>query len=172
MFGADGELLVNSRTYPAPALSIAHARRFRQSQSHSSRSLLFPADVRTVSQTDVFNTTQGRSAPDGRFLGVVSIALRSDYFSSFYRDLTGGDPSLALGLYRQDGQLLVRYPGWPPGTEPAAHTPFTDALRDKELFGHVRMTSSVDGAERLLAFRRVGDYPLYVMSAYATDAIF
>ncbi|SIO58808.1 hybrid sensor histidine kinase/response regulator [Paraburkholderia phenazinium] len=172
VFGADGKLLVNSRAYPVPAISNATRDDFVRAKAIRPEAYFSLPMYGPVSQTDVFNTTLGRSAADGRFLGVVSIALRSDYFSRFYADLTGGDPSLALGLYRQDGQLLVRYPGWPPGTEPLAHTPFTNALRDKELFGHVRMTSSVDGVERLLAFRRIGDYPLYVMSAYATNAIF
>jgi signal transduction histidine kinase/CheY-like chemotaxis protein len=35
----------------------------------------------------------------------------------------------------------------------------------------VRQRSVIDGAERLLAFRRVGDYPLYVMSGYETSSI-
>jgi signal transduction histidine kinase/CheY-like chemotaxis protein len=172
IFGADGKLLVNSRAYPAPTLSIGTRDDFISARAIRPEPYFSLPMYGAVSQTDVFNTTLGRSAADGRFLGAVTIALRNDYFSRFYRELTDGDPSLALGLYRQDGQLLVRYPGWPPGTSLTARTPFTDALRDKELFGHVRMTSSVDGVERLLAFRRVGDYPLYVMSAYATDTIF
>jgi signal transduction histidine kinase len=172
IFGVDGKLLVNSRAYPAPALSIGQRDDFISARAIRPEPYFSLPMYGPVSQTDVFNTTLGRSAADGRFLGAVTIALRSAYFANFYRELMGGDPSLALGLYRQDGQLLVRYPGWPAGTSLTAHTPFTDALRDKELFGHVRMTSSVDGVERLLAFRRVGDYPLYVMSAYATEAIF
>jgi len=172
IFDPAGKLLVNSRAYPAPDVSIATRDDFLSAKAIRPSTYFSLPMYGQVSQTDVFNTTLARSTADGRFLGEVSIALRSDYFSRFYSDLTGGDPSLALGLYRQDGQLLVRYPGWPPGTELSAHTPFTDALRDKELFGHVRMTSSVDGVERLLAFRRVADYPLYVMSAYATSAIF
>ncbi len=172
VFGADGKLLVNSRAYPAPALSIGQRDDFIAARAIRPEPYFSLPMYGPVSQTDVFTTTIGRSAADGRFLGAVTIALRSAYFANFYRDLTGGDPSLALGLYRQDGQLLVRYPGWPRGTLLSARTPFTDALRDRELFGHVRMTSSIDGIERLLAFRRVGDYPLYVMSAYATQAIF
>jgi signal transduction histidine kinase/CheY-like chemotaxis protein len=124
-----------------------------------------------LSQTNVFTTATGRSDADGRFLGVVSVALRNEYFSRFYRELTNGDSSLAMGLYRQDGNLLVRYPPWPAGAKPTPQSKFTQALRDKQLFGHVRLNSTVDGVERLLAFRRVGDYPLYVMSAYATSSI-
>jgi signal transduction histidine kinase/CheY-like chemotaxis protein len=36
----------------------------------------------------------------------------------------------------------------------------------------VRVNSSVDGVERILAFRRVGDYPLYVASGFPTSVIF
>ena len=64
----------------------------------------------TLSQTNVFNTAIGRIGEGGTFLGVVSVALRSEYFSRFYRELTNGDTSLALALYRADGNLLVRYP--------------------------------------------------------------
>lgn len=172
IFDADGKLLVNSRLYPAPPLSIAARDDFEAARAIRPEPYFSLPKHAALSQTDVFNTTIGRSSGDGRFLGVVSIALRSEYFARFYSDLTAGDPSLALGLYRQDGQLLVRYPSSPNDVTPSAHTPFNDALRDKELFGHVRMTSSTDGVERLLAFRRVGDYPLYVMSAYATAAIY
>jgi signal transduction histidine kinase len=172
VFGPDGTLLVNSRVYPAPPLSIAARDDFVSARGQRPVPYFSLPMHGAVTQTDVLNTTQARSSPDGRFLGVVSIALRSAYFLNFYSDLTGGDPALALGLYRQDGNLLARYPDWPQGVRLTPHTPFADAMRDKQLFGHVRLNSSVDGTERLLAFRRVGDYPLYVMSAYATSAIF
>ncbi|RFU45270.1 hybrid sensor histidine kinase/response regulator [Paraburkholderia sp. DHOC27] len=172
VFGADGNLLVNSKVYPAPNVSVDSRDDFISARAIRPEPFFSKPMHGRISNTDVFNTTIGRSTGDGRFLGAVSIAMRSDYFAHFYSDLTSDDPSLALALYRQDGQLLVRYPSWPAGANPAAHTPFNDALRDKQLSGHVRMTSSVDGVERLLAFRKVGDYPLYVMSAYATAAIF
>jgi signal transduction histidine kinase/CheY-like chemotaxis protein len=172
IFGSDGKLLVNSRAYPVPAISVDSRGDFISAKAIRPEPYFSLPMRGRISQTDVFNTTIGRSTADGRFLGVVSIAMRNDYFARFYSDLTSGDPSLALGLYRQDGQLLVRYPAWPKDATPAAHTPFKEALRDQQLSGHIRMKSSVDGIERLLAFRRVGDYPLYVMSAYATSAIF
>ncbi|MFM0566351.1 cache domain-containing protein, partial [Paraburkholderia sediminicola] len=169
--GANGNLLVSSRAYPAPVMSTSQredftAARAMRPQPYFSLPLFGP-----LSQTNVFNTVTGRSGENGQFLGVVSVALRTDYFSRFYRELTNGDTSLSLALYRQDGSLLVRYPAWPTGAKPTQQSAFTAALRDKQLFGHIRLTSTVDGVERLLAFRRVGDYPLYVMSAYDTASI-
>ncbi|OAJ63740.1 hybrid sensor histidine kinase/response regulator [Paraburkholderia ginsengiterrae] len=171
LLGVDGDLLVSSRTFPAPAVSIGQRDDFLMAKAMRPQPYFSLPMVGPVSQNDVFITSTGRVGADGQFLGVVSVALRRDYFSRFYRDLTNGDPALALGLYRQDGNLLVRYPPWPAGAKPTAHSAFTQALRDKQLFGHVRLNSTVDGVERLLAFRRVGDYPLYVMSAYATSSI-
>ncbi|WP_345816399.1 ATP-binding protein [Paraburkholderia sp. PREW-6R] len=171
LLGVNGALLVSSRAYPAPEMSTRQGDDFATAKAMRPEPYFSLPIYGPISQTNVFNTLMGRSGADGQFLGVVSVALRSDYFSRFYRDLTGGDASLAMGLYRQDGNLLVRYPAWPAGAKPSAASQFAQALRDRQLFGHIRLKSTVDGVERLLAFRRVGDYPLYVMSAYATSSI-
>jgi signal transduction histidine kinase/CheY-like chemotaxis protein len=75
-----------------------------------------------------------------------------------------------MGLYRQDGNILVRLPDAESAAKPAANTPFTKALAQAVREGRVDMASTVDGTDRILSFRRVGDYPLYVASGYATDA--
>jgi signal transduction histidine kinase/CheY-like chemotaxis protein len=171
LLGVNGDLLVSSLTYPAPAIATSRREDFSAAKAMRPQPYFSPALFGPLSQTNVFNTAIGRSGENGDFLGVVYVALRTEYFSRFYRELTNGDASLALGLYRQDGSPLVRYPAWPAGVKPTPQSAFTAALRDKQLFGHIRLKSTVDGVERLLAFRRVGDYPLYVLSAYETAAI-
>jgi len=171
LIGAHGDLLVSTRAYPAPPVSVSQREDFvaaRAMRPHFYFSLPMHG---ALSQTNVFSTAIGRIGAEGAFLGVVSVALRTEYFSRFYRELTNGDPSLALALYRQDGNLLVRYPPWPGGAKPPASDAFAAALRDKQFSGHVRVKSPVDGVERLVTFRRVGDYPLYVTSAYARASI-
>uniref|UniRef100_UPI0004CFFF4F ATP-binding protein n=1 Tax=Caballeronia sordidicola TaxID=196367 RepID=UPI0004CFFF4F len=123
-------------------------------------------------QADVFTTSVGRSLNDGRFAGVVSIALKRDYFADFYRDLSNGEPGMSVGLYRRDGGILVHEPPTRPGITHVRDPAFTSAMRNNELFGRVRIRSSIDGVERVVAFRRAGDYPLYVTSAIPTGAIF
>ncbi|MEA3128354.1 MAG: hypothetical protein QOF46_149, partial [Paraburkholderia sp.] len=171
LLGVNGELLVSSLSYPAPALSTNRREDFITARAMRPQPYFSQAVFGPLSQTNVFNTVTGRSGENGQFLGEVSVALRTEYFSRFYRELTNGDTSLVLGLYRQDGSLLVRYPAWAAGARPSPQSAFTAALRDKQLSGHIRLKSTVDGVERLLAFRRVGDYPLYVVSAYATASI-
>jgi signal transduction histidine kinase/CheY-like chemotaxis protein len=171
LLGVNGDLLVSSLAYPAPVMSIAERDDFRSAKVMRPQPYFSLPMFGPLSKTEVFTTAIGRSGADGQFLGVVTVALRTEYFSRFYRELTNGDPALALGLFHQDGNLLVRYPPWPGGKRPAVHSAFGAALRDKQVSGIVRQRSIIDGAERLLAFRRVGDYPLYVMSACTISSI-
>ncbi|WP_175941281.1 hybrid sensor histidine kinase/response regulator [Caballeronia sp. BCC1704] len=171
VFGANGALLVNSRRYPAPDVSIAERDDFLSARAFAPVTY-FSLPLRgKVAQSDVFTTTMGRISHNGQFLGVVSIALNRDYFVDFYREIAAGDSALVIGLYRRDGGILVRYPPSPASSQAANNTPFTDAFRNNELFGRVRMTSTIDHVERVLAYRRVGEFPLYVATGYATSVV-
>ncbi|WP_244817025.1 hybrid sensor histidine kinase/response regulator [Caballeronia sp. Lep1P3] len=170
LFGVNGELLANSRWYPAPHISVADRDDFRSARALAPVTYFSRPLLGKLAQSDVFTTTMGRIGRDGQFLGVVSIALKRDYFVDFYHEIAAGDNALVIGLYRRDGGILVRYP---PGKEaqPANNTPFTQAFRSNELYGRLRMTSTVDHVERVLAYRRVGDFPLYVATGYATSVV-
>ncbi len=171
VFGANGALLANSRYYPAPEVSIAERDDFLSARAFAPVTY-FSLPLRgKVARSDVFTTTMGRISHNGQFLGVVSIALKRDYFVDFYREIAAGDAALVIGLYRRDGGILVRYPPSPASSQAANNTPFTDAFRNNELFGRVRMTSTIDQVERVLAYRRVSDFPLYVATGYATSVV-
>jgi signal transduction histidine kinase len=171
VFGEHGAMLASSRWYPAPAVSIEERDDFQSARAVAPVTY-FSLPLRgKVARSDVFTTTMGRIGGNGRFLGVVSIALKRDYFTDFYRELAAGDRALVVGLYRRDGSILARFPENADGAQPATNTPFTSAFRNNELYGSMRMSSSIDHVERLLAFRRVGDYPLYVAAGYATSVV-
>jgi signal transduction histidine kinase/CheY-like chemotaxis protein len=172
VFGAAGDMLASSRYFPVPAVSIASRDDFKSARVIRPEPYFSLPLAGTLAQNDVFTTSVGRSANDGHFMGVVSIALKRDYFSGFYRDLLNGEPDVTVGLFRRDGGILVREPQERPAMTHAGNTSFTDAMRNNELFGRVRGRSSIDGVERVLAFRRVGDYPLYVASGIPTASIF
>ncbi len=172
VFGATGDMLASNRFYPVPSISIGTRDDFVNGRAIRPEPYFSLPLVGKIAQSDVFTTSVGRSASDGHFLGLVSIALKREYFSSFYNDLSNGDPGVTVGLYRRDGGILVREPPGPSNVSHARNSAFTSAMRSNELFGRVRVNSSVDGVERILAFRRVGDYPLYVASGFPTSVIF
>jgi len=171
IFGMSGEMLASNRFFPVPADSIANRDDFTSARAIRPDPYFSLPLFGSVQQTDVFTTSVGRSLNDGRFAGVVSIALKRDYFAGFYRDLSNGEPGMSVGLFRRDGGILVREPPSRAGITHARDTAFTEAMRNNELFGRARILSSIDGVERLLAFRRVGDYPLYVASGIPTSEI-
>jgi len=171
IFGENGDLLASSLLYPAPRISVRDRSDFKSAIGQAA-----PIDISlplrdVITGTDVFNTTTARHAADGHFLGVVSISLRRDYFLSFYRELAARDDAVTLGLYRRDGGILVRFPT--PGLQPAPirNVPLANAFEGIGPNGRIRVESTLDGVEKLLAYRKAGAYPIYVSAGLAVSAI-
>jgi signal transduction histidine kinase/CheY-like chemotaxis protein len=174
IFGHEGDLLATSRFYPAPVLSIAERNDFIGIRDGKSLEHVSKVMAGHVTGEQLFNTGVERRAADGSFAGVVSVALRPSYFDAFYRELLGGNGStpMTMSLLRADGAILAHYPrrlGEPLALGPAS--PLAKALAQGRRAGVVRMHSDIDGDNVILAFRRVGAYPVYVSCAYRTAAI-
>jgi signal transduction histidine kinase/CheY-like chemotaxis protein len=172
IYGRDGDLLASSRYSPPPAISIASRDYFAGIRDKRTIDQVSRAMVNATSGETVFHTGVARRDDAGTFMGVVSVALRPAYFSAFYSDLLGALSPMSLGLVRSDGSILAVYP--PPkagATEETPHSAFSDALARGSESGLVRMRSAVAGGDVILAYRRVGSYPVYVSCAYRTSAI-
>lgn len=172
IFGVDGQLVATSRMFPAPALSIADRDDFigirdNQMLEHVSRVMMG-----RVGGESVFNTAVARSTPNGRFSGIVSIALRPAYFGKFYRELLGENSTVSLGLTRSDGAVLAWYPPRPnERMELAPTSPLREAYVSGTRSGVVRMLSGLDNQMKIVAYRRVGNYPVFVSSGYPIATI-
>ncbi|MEW6344038.1 MAG: ATP-binding protein [Paraburkholderia sp.] len=173
IFGRDGTLLASSRFYPAPPVSIAKRDDFTGIRDGKVLEHISKDMVGQVAGENVFNTGVARRDLDGAFAGVVSVALRPGYFTAFYQELLGGnDTPMTMSLTRADGSILAHYPsapGQPTAVRP--HTPFTDALAQGSRAGVVRLRSVFDNDNLIVAYRRVGSYPVYVSCGYRTSAI-
>lgn len=172
IFGRNGDLLATSRNGKLPPISIAQRDDF--TGIRDGRVLDHVSRVMTsrVSPETVFNMGLARREDDGTFAGLVSVALRPAYFSSFYRELLGPATPMSMGLIRSDGAILAYYPariGRPPTIDP--HTPFADALARGSVAGVVRLHSTIVDDDLILAYRRVGSYPVYVSCGYRASAI-
>jgi two-component system NtrC family sensor kinase len=111
-----------------------------------------------------------RRTVDGRFDGLYVLGLEASSFHVFYKELLRAEHSGAIVLFREDGTMLLREPSpekagrW--GHAPA---PLMQLVGEGQPSGALQMNSAVDGRPRLLAFRRVGGYPLYVASSLQLD---
>ena len=174
IFGHDGMLLASSRFYPAPAVSITQREDFVGIRDGQALGHVSKVMVGHVAGEIVFNTGVARRGDDGGFAGMVSVALRPSYFAAFYRELLGGNDSpMTMALTRSDAAVLARYPvGLPSKTqEPVRRDAYTDALAEGRRAGVVRVRAAPDNERLIVAFRRVGSYPVYVAVGYRTSAI-
>ncbi|SAK69020.1 periplasmic sensor hybrid histidine kinase [Caballeronia arationis] len=171
VFGENGDLLVSSNYFPAPRVNVRGRVDFEAVLKRDSETEVSMPLRDAISGTDVFTTNTARRAADGRFLGLVTISLRRDYFLSFYKELAARDSALTLGLFRRDGAILARSP--PPRVKPAParNLPLARAIEGRGAFDRIRIDSTLDGVDKLLAYRQVGTYPLYVTAGIAVSAV-
>ncbi|WBY01895.1 response regulator [Ramlibacter tataouinensis] len=163
VFGTDGRPLVSSRLYPAPPIDASDRDYFRWHQQGRGGVYVSRPLVSRVTGESFFDVSTARRQPDGSFGGVVSIRLLTDYFEQFHRDLAADEPGLAINLLREDGLVFTRWPVLRDAPERLAHnSPVMSRIRAGARAGTLHGVSSIDGRPRLLAFRRVGDYPIYL----------
>ncbi|MGV2288280.1 response regulator [Trinickia sp. YCB016] len=176
IFGPDGMLLANSRYYPAPHASIADRDDFTGIRDGKVIENVSKVMIGRVGAGEtVFNTGIARRNEDGSFAGLVSVALRESYFGAFYRELLGNEgEAVTMMLTREDGAVLASYPPLPvkqwslAAPRSALAAALASGNRDGVL--HTRANGKNGGAE-IIAYRRVGSYPVFVSCAYRESAI-
>ncbi|SAK81372.1 sensor histidine kinase/response regulator [Caballeronia temeraria] len=162
-----GRLILSSRFFPAPNVSVGDRADFIATRDmHATFHVSMPERGR-VKNTDIVNTLSARYAKDGRFLGEISIAVRRDYLIGFYRELAASDPALTLALHRDDGAVLARYPPASAPNAPDRHSVLADAFAQGEPTGLMRYVSPLDNDEKLAAWRRVDGYPVYAAAGFS-----
>lgn len=180
VYSSNGRLLASSYAYPTPPSTIKYRAQFDalfKGRTFDVSTLMSGA----MTRRPVFTTSVPRKDSNGVFDGIVSVALRVEYFSDFYKDLAGTENSMTIGLAREDGELLVHYPPVGSGRnaggamrEPPPYRILASLLRPA--LGHddagvARATLGVDGEENIVAYRRVAGYPVYVFASYPNHAI-
>ncbi|MGF3023209.1 ATP-binding protein [Methylobacterium aquaticum] len=123
--------------------------------------------VREPDGTAAFMVSRRRSTDDGRFDGVIVIALGTEYFARFYAEIAAPTDHRAM-LVRADGAVLVREPPGPEVDERLAQgDPLLRAIRARPQGGAASGTPPGE-AERLYAWRRIGEYPVDVAFSVET----
>lgn len=111
-----------------------------------------------------FVISRRRAGPGGSFNGTVHVGVSAAYFSGFWAGVTRNAPGATVALLRMDGEVLARYPEI---AEPLARlTPQIGSILRRVVgeseSGVERMTSPIDGVLRIIAYARVGDYPVLI----------
>jgi diguanylate cyclase (GGDEF)-like protein len=115
-------------------------------------------------QDDIWSISVSRriSGPNGGFAGIVSGTMKLDYFRQLFSRVALGTRG-SIVLLRDDGTLIMNNAA----SDEALGADWSAAPVFAHLPGHsagsFMSDRSIDGVERLYAFRRIGDLPLVVV---------
>lgn len=115
----------------------------------------------------LFRVTRRIINSDGSFGGIVLVALRPRAFSDYYRRLNNDAEGLTSLVGLDDKKIRARTPE--PSNE-AWQIPLQGLTREfleKPPSGHSWARSPLDGIEREFVYRRVGELPLVLVSAFS-----
>ena len=162
LVGPTGRTWMTTRMFPSPAGDFSDRDYFTAQRDADAGTFISKTYLGKISQHPIFNVSRRRVTPAGDFDGVVGISISLRYFEDFYETLAQ-DLGQAAALTRADGELLVRYPGtpgrllhWPQSA------PLLQAILGGSPEGNLEVSSPFDGVFRLVRFKHLDDYPLYV----------
>jgi len=113
--------------------------------------------------------------PDGAFDGIVYGAMVLERYLSLFAGVDIGSHG-SLGLRDGNLDLIVRKPFVAPSDSSPDRIRAVDALRrmvaSGQKAGFYESRSLIDGVQRIVHYRQVADFPLYVTVAFGVDDIF
>ncbi|MBV9348746.1 MAG: response regulator [Pseudolabrys sp.] len=172
IFDRHGKALVNSLSLPAGETIFADRDYFK---AHVEKDI--GTYVGTVLRprppfggAPFFGISRRRLASGGQFNGVIQISVLPEYFETFYERLAR-EPGEYASLIRDDGWILARYPKLARDAQLAQQGPLYRSMMSSPRFGHVTLVSAIDGTGRKVAYRKLPNLPVFVLSGLETSAI-
>jgi two-component system NtrC family sensor kinase len=168
----NGRALASSAIFPLPPDTSVADRDYFQAQAERNAGTYVGAVLQSrATKERFFGVSRRRPADDGQFTGIIMISVVPKVFTEFYKQLAG-DTSASFSLARRDGAILARYPA-PPGdvTHYGPDSEFIRSIGSQPERGIVT-TTSIDGTQRRIAYRRLGNSDLYVSDGLQTDEIY
>ena len=171
LLDSGGNLVASNRVFPVPKIDASDREYFRWHQEGRPGIFISEALVSRTTGEPFFDVSH-RWDHNGKFAGVVSISLYPAYFSEFYRGMARDAPGLMVMMTRSDGAVIAR---WPELSHDKARLGGNNALLKAmaagDVQGRIEGVSSVDGEDRINAFRRLERYPIYVEAGVDREAI-
>jgi len=157
-----GHLLVGGRNYPGRGLDLSDRDYFRAMREPGAEVYISGLQSR-FDNKPFFAVARRRLGPAGEFDGVVVVAVSPDFFRSFYAKLLPDSVDYAAGIFRSDGATLARYPEivWR-GSGPAPPEALLKAAAENPRSGVLMQPSAFDGIVKVIAYKRLERYPIYV----------
>jgi two-component system NtrC family sensor kinase len=160
VIGRDGHPLVGATAYPLDhSVDMSDRTHFQALRAAPDPYYISIIDVGRIDSERHFILSRRKESEPGSFDGVITSTISPQYFQDFYTKLVSGSRDFTAALVRTDGVGLVRYPGPAPDDRPDAA--LLTALAENPQNGMFRARSGVDGVDRLAAYDKLANYPIY-----------
>jgi len=162
IYNDKGLLINSSHVWPVPDVSVADSNYFRAHQSSSAPRITVDLVQNTLAGGWLIVLAQRLTNADGDFLGVVTRSLTPAHFDRFLASVSLGGDS-AISLHHSDGTLLTRYPH----ADNLVGSNFNrgEAAAAFRSNATLRLSSPVDGQDRLVSSRALASLPIVVVTA-------
>jgi signal transduction histidine kinase/ActR/RegA family two-component response regulator len=167
-----GHPLASSEAYPVSAASDFSGRSFFRELAQADRGTnVGSVQVQPPTGTGVFSLNRRISSPGGVFVGVLHVVVSSQDFVDFFQRI-GSPEGSYYALLREDGLFLARHPSAP--SLPARlidPAPAMQAIAERSGHGIYTTGSQVDGIERRIGYRKLLDFPVYLLAGFETSTM-
>ena len=170
VFDSSGVLINSSQRWPVADVRISDRAYFNKLKNNPE--LLEEVEVVSsrFSSAKAIVFARRISGPRGEFLGVVTRAIAPGVLEAFFAS-TGLGPEASIAMHHRDGQMLARFPHAEAliGENFRKGPPEQQAVFERP-FVATRLTSPIDGRDRLIASRMLTAEPLVVVATKTVDA--
>jgi diguanylate cyclase (GGDEF)-like protein/PAS domain S-box-containing protein len=171
-FDINGRLINSSGLWPLPDIDISDRTYFSTLRTGEPFTSVLAEPVRsyiTASWTTVF--AHRLSGPDGTFLGVMGRRIDPANFEKFFATITLGSGS-AVSMFHRDGTLIARHPHVESMIgQKLASQPLVDSVAANGGIRTLRITSPVDGQDRIGAATALRNYPVTIVATTSLDSV-
>ena len=166
---ADAKGDVFARSQPAAPFNVADRENFvMHAQRDTGQLDISKPVVSRASSRSTILLSRRMNDPEGKFAGVVVVAVTPEYFMEFYQEADLGKQG-SLGLLGLDGHFRARRVGGE-ATSASDGSEAQLVARAKALpVGHYETQGDIDHVMRIVAYRKLAGYPFIVTAAQATD---
>jgi diguanylate cyclase (GGDEF)-like protein len=172
VFDANGQLINSSEAWPVADINIGDRNYFKafKSGTASNRTLIELLQSRISHKWSVV-VSRDIVSRDGKFLGLIARGIAPANLEAFLATVSLADGE-AISIIHRDGTMLARYPHIEAmiGRNFKQAPVFQKVLSNSD-HGTIRLTSTVDGKDRIAAIQSLTGFPLSIVAASTVSVV-
>src|SRR5215470_4737130 len=172
IYDSDGALINSSGAWPVAAVNISERGYFRTLEASSDPAAIVFEPVRSLFTGEWTTIIANRlSGPDGTFLGVMTRRQDPANFEKFFASVVLGQGA-AISMFHRDGTMIARHPHVATliGRK-ITNGPLLNSVEKNGGIRTLRITSPVDGQDRIGSAAALRDYPITVVATKAVESV-